>query len=86
MAIDEEDKVVLLVYSFSRSYHNFKDIALYSSGETLSLGYVKTSHLAKEKYDSENIYEKHAEGLMAKVEPQKRVMVVDLNSCLNSKA
>jgi len=33
--IDEEDKAILLVCSLPRSLHNFKDIVLYGSGETL---------------------------------------------------
>ena len=66
MDVDEEDKAVLLVSSLPRSYRNFKGIILYGSGETLSLNDVKTSLLAKEKYDSENISEEQVECLIAR--------------------
>ena len=45
---------------------NFKDIILYGSGETLSLEDVKTSLLAKEKHDSENLSDEQAGGLMVR--------------------
>ena len=64
--IDEEDKAILLVCSLACSYCNFKDIILYGSGETLSLEDAKTSLLAKEKYDSENVFDEQAKGLMVR--------------------
>ena len=72
MNIDEEDKAILLVCSLPHSYRNFKDIILYGSGETLSLEDVKTSLLAKEKYDSENFSDQQVEGLMVRGRTSKK--------------
>ena len=55
-----------MVYSLPRSYRNFKDIILYGSGETILLEDVKTSFLAKEKYDSEIFANEQAKGLMVR--------------------